>query len=100
MQMKINSIHTSSSLVADLPDAFFKYFAYVRELTFEQEPNYKFLRRLFYDCYMSSVAPTTTTTSTGTSTDSGNTDSGNTDEGAGPQSSSSSSDPHKLFDWQ
>jgi serine/threonine protein kinase len=55
MHVKIATVHTSLELVNGLPDAFAKYFAHVKQLKFDETPDYRYLRRLFYDCFVSSV---------------------------------------------
>lgn len=65
MAVKIATVHNSTQLVDGLPDAFAKYFAHVKQLTFEQTPDYRYLRRLFYDCFVSTVSTNVDENSTG-----------------------------------
>ena len=47
--LEIKQSVTTNELCKDLPDCFVSYFDYVRKLEFEEEPDYKFLRRPFDD---------------------------------------------------
>ena len=46
-QLNIKENTTIESLCEDLPDCVYKYMTYVRNLRFEEKPNYKMLRGLF-----------------------------------------------------
>lgn len=47
MEIKMSTAHTSLDLVAGLPDAFTNYFLHVRQLKFDERPDYTYLQTQF-----------------------------------------------------